>query len=68
MAEIINLREFRKSRDRKSKSARAAENRAKSGRTKAESARDKDSLSRAEAEIEGKKLDRSDTDRPAGPN
>lgn len=36
MAEIVNLRRARKARDRVSDDARAAENRAKFGRTKAE--------------------------------
>ncbi|MDD9907576.1 MAG: DUF4169 family protein [Rhodospirillaceae bacterium] len=67
MAEIINLREFRKSRERTSKSARAAENRAKSGRNKAEAARDRDAADRAEAEIDGKKIERGESDRPADP-
>ena len=67
MAEIINLREFRKSRERTSKSAWAAENRAKSGRNKAEAARDRDAADRAEAEIDGKKTERGESDRPADP-
>ena len=65
MAKIINLREFRKRKERKSKSSQAAQNRARSGRNKAETARDQDTLDRAEGEIEGKKLDRAE---PASEN
>ena len=67
MAEIINLREYRKSKDRKSKSSRAARNRAISGRNNAETARDRDTTERAKAEIDGKKLERGDSERPADP-
>jgi len=67
MAEIINLREFRKSRDRKSKSARAAENRVRSGRNKAETAHDQVAGDCADAELDGKKIDRGESDRPAEP-
>ncbi|NKB55603.1 MAG: DUF4169 family protein [Alphaproteobacteria bacterium] len=62
MAEIINLREFRKSRDRKAKSTNAARNRAVSGRTKAEAARDEDAAKRAKAEIDSNKIDRTEPD------
>tara|TARA_Y100000588_G_scaffold315062_1_gene342967 strand:+ start:1104 stop:1310 length:207 start_codon:yes stop_codon:yes gene_type:complete len=67
MAEIINLREFRKSRERTSKSAWAAENRAKSGRNKAEAARDRDAADRAKAEIDGKKIECGESDHSADP-
>ncbi len=67
MAEIINLREFRKSRNRKSKFTSATENRARSGRNKAEMARDQAAADCAEAVIDGKKIDRSENDRPAEP-
>ena len=67
MAKIINLREYRKSKDRKSKSSRAAQNRALSGRNKAETARDSDTVERANAEIDGKKLEQGESDRPAEP-
>ena len=62
MAEIINLREFRKSRDRKAKSRKAARNRVLSGRTKAETVRDEDSAKRARAEMDGKIIDRPEPD------
>jgi hypothetical protein len=62
MAEIINLREFRKRKERKSKSSQAAQNRARSGRNKAETTRDEDALRRTESEIESKKLDRAEPD------
>ena len=68
MAEIINLREFRKSRDRKSNSTNAAQNRAKSGRSKAETARDQDAAERADAEIDGKQLEHGKTRRDQPPD
>lgn len=69
MAEIINLREFRKSRDRKSKATRAKQNRAVSGRSKIERETDRDAAERAKAEIDAKKLDRGDNapDQPVEP-
>ena len=66
MAEIINLREFRKSRERKAKSAKAAGNRARSGQSKADAAREKSIAEREKAEFDGKLLDRatSESDKP----
>jgi hypothetical protein len=66
MAEIINLRDFRKSKKRGSKSREAAQNRALSGRNKAETARDKDIAVRTKSGLDGKKLGLSepDTDPP----
>ena len=40
MGEVINLRSFRKSRERDERSRKAAENRSRSGRTKGERKRD----------------------------
>ena len=52
MAEIVNLRRARKARDRAADEARAAENRAKFGRPKA----DRDRVA-AEAERDASRLD-----------
>ncbi len=56
MAEIINLREFRKRKDRKTKSTKAARNRALSGRSKTEKTRDEDNAEHAKSNLDGKKI------------
>ena len=57
MAEIINLREARKARKRAGKDAKAEQNRARFGRTKAETkAQERDRVVK-KSEIDGKKLD-----------
>lgn len=55
MADIVNLRQARKARDRAEKATLAAENRAKFGRTKAEKATDKADKARAERSLDGAK-------------
>jgi len=56
MAEIINLRQARKAKNRAEKDARAAENRAKFGRAKAErNVRDAEKIL-AERRLEGHRL------------
>lgn len=62
MAEIINLKRVRKSRDRAAKEAEAAENRTKFGRTKADK-----SQAEGEAEIVDRKLDAHRLDPPDEP-
>ncbi len=58
MAEIVNLRRARKAKNRRDKTAKAAENRARFGRTKGD-ARAQGRDRRAEtSELDGKKLDR----------
>lgn len=52
-AEIINLRQARKQRERNEKDARAAENRARFGRTKAERALEDDAQARAARTLDG---------------
>lgn len=52
-AEIINLRQVRKQRAREQKAAEAAENRTRSGRTKAERELDEHSRTRAAEVLEG---------------
>ncbi len=57
MAEIVNLRQARKARKRAEKTAKAAENRVRFGRTKAESkAQERDRVVK-QSEMDGKKLD-----------
>lgn len=62
MAEIINLRDFRKKRARNEKSAEAARHRALAGRTISEKIRDQDVADRAKSDLDSKKLDGSDPD------
>ena len=53
---IVNLSRFRKQKARQDKAERAADNRARHGRTKAEKARDKAETTRAEKAHEGRRL------------
>jgi hypothetical protein len=57
MAEIIHLRQARKRKKRADKAGQAAENRARHGRTKAESRRQAKELDSSEKTLDGKKLD-----------
>jgi hypothetical protein len=59
MGEIINLREFRKKRKRKSKSTEAAGNRSLHGQSKDDAARHAIATERADAEFDGKQLERA---------
>lgn len=52
-AEIINLRQARKQRERDEKDARAAENRARFGRSKADRALEDDAQARAARSLDG---------------
>jgi hypothetical protein len=57
MAEIVNLREFRKKKEREEKASRAARNRALAGRTPLEKTRDREAAERAKTELDHKKLE-----------
>lgn len=57
MAEIINLRNFRKQKERAGKAAEAEQNRALFGRTKAEKLRQQTEKVLAEKHIDGHKKD-----------
>ena len=57
MVEPINLNKFRKAKARANKEQRAAENRAKFGRTKAEKLADKAREEKLERDVDGAKLD-----------
>lgn len=54
---VVNLRTARKRRDRAAEEARAAENRTRHGRTKAERARDADRTARTDRHLDGHRLD-----------
>ncbi|MCR9079138.1 MAG: DUF4169 family protein [Hyphomonadaceae bacterium] len=57
MAEPVNVNKFRKAKARAEKQQRAAENRIKHGRTKAEKARDKLENNRSARQIDESELD-----------
>jgi hypothetical protein len=60
MAEIINLRQARKARDKAAKEAKAAENRVAFGRSKAEKKGTEVQETLAERRHEGHRLDRDE--------
>jgi len=60
MAEIVNLRQARKTRDRAKAEQQAVENRAKFGRTKAQKQRDRDEAERLRREVERAKRETED--------
>ncbi|MCH7796116.1 MAG: DUF4169 family protein [Proteobacteria bacterium] len=57
MAEIVNLRRARKGKARVEKDARAADNRVRFGRTKAEKRQSEAERRRVEQMLDGKKID-----------
>lgn len=61
MAEIVNLREFRKQRARRGKTRQAAVNREKFGRTKAEIERERREQQSRDGALDGKRLDDDET-------
>lgn len=63
MGEVINLRSFRKSKERDERARKAAENRARLGRTKGERKRDEVDADATVAFLDKRRLDReSDED------
>ena len=63
MAEIVNLRQARKARDRASREAEAAQNRLLFGRTKAERRLSDAERAKAERELDARHLTPRDDDR-----
>ena len=57
MAEIINLRQARKDKQRRERESEAAENRRRFGRTKAQKRLDEDATERARQSIDDKRLE-----------
>ncbi len=57
MAEIVNMRRARKGKARAEKDARAAGNRTRFGRTKAEKRESEAESRRVEKKLDGKKID-----------
>jgi len=57
MGEVINLRSFRKSRERDERSRNSAENRTRSGRTKGERKRDEAETEATVSFLDKRKLD-----------
>lgn len=68
-AEIVNLNQFRKSREKAQKAETAAENRRKFGRTKAERKAEEKAQSHSVSELDGKRLENEkptdETEKPA---
>ena len=60
MADIVNLRRFRKARNRAEADAAADENRRRHGRTKSEKQRDALEADQANRQLDGARLDKSD--------
>ena len=58
MGEIENLNKARNNHNRTVKARKAAENRVRHGRTRAEKARDEDESVRRKHELDGSKLDK----------
>lgn len=63
MAEIVNLKDFRKGRARAEAEAKAAENRVRFGRTRDERERKTLEEQRAKRHLDGNKLDGSSTEK-----
>jgi hypothetical protein len=61
MAEIVNLNRFRKEKERAAKAAKAAENRATSGRTKADKSLGKAREDKAKDTLDQHRLDKDET-------
>ncbi|MCK5934453.1 MAG: DUF4169 family protein [Fulvimarina manganoxydans] len=61
MAEIVNLRQARKRRDRQIREAEADANRARHGQSKPEKTRRANEQATAEAHLDGHRLDRTKT-------
>lgn len=62
MADIVNLRQFRKTKARSEKESQAEQNRLTFGRTKSEKTLTKALNEKAERTLDQKKLDKSDDD------
>ena len=59
MGDVVNLNQYRKKAERAEKEQRAALNRARTGRTKADRQVTRKDSNQRDAGLEGKKLDRS---------
>jgi hypothetical protein len=66
MADIVNLKDFRKNRARAEAEAKAAENRVRFGRTRDERNRKALEEQRAKRELEGNKIERPGPEKPVG--
>lgn len=60
MADIINLNKYRKARKQTEKSAQAARNRARHGRTRTDKERDLEENARSARKLDESRLDRGD--------
>lgn len=65
LADIVNLRQFRKQKARADKESEAEQSRALHGRSKAEKQRDREQAEQASRFIEGHKREKSDDPDPS---
>lgn len=63
MAEVVNLRQARKQRDRAAAETEAGQNRARFGRTKGEKSHNKKVRSQIDATLDSARLDKDETPR-----
>lgn len=63
MGDVVNLKQFRKAKERAEKQKRAEENRAKFGRTKADRERQRASEEKQDASLSGHQLEHEDDGR-----
>lgn len=64
-AEIVNLRQYRKEKQRQERARAAEQNRARFGRNKAQRREDATDRKRSEQDLDGKQFD-PESDKPAG--
>ncbi|MAY67003.1 MAG: hypothetical protein CMM77_07740 [Rhodospirillaceae bacterium] len=64
-AEIVNLRQYRKEKQRQDRARTAEQNRARFGRGKAQRREDEMDRKRSEQDLDGKQFD-PESDKPAG--
>jgi hypothetical protein len=64
MAEIVNLNQFRKAKERESDQRQAAENRIRFGRNKIEKENDRRATERRETLLSGKELEKAAPETP----
>ena len=65
MGDVVNLNQFRKKRERTLKMRRSAENRARTGRTRAEQRVTQTEAARTDAALDRKRIER-ESDEPGG--
>lgn len=68
MGDVVNLNQYRKQRERSSRESRAAENRVRHGKTKADRIMNEREQAQLDQDLEGKRLsDETEPDEPSTP-